>query len=121
MLPLISRTHFYGVRAVGGIAWRHINREISVTSVGRALVWLWIHRQRLREFADVTAKRSPLDAAVPRQPGQSSKPLPRGLARDTQRGSNLRPTHLARSKKVNHRLELITLALHRLLDWSKSL
>jgi hypothetical protein len=30
--------------------------------------------------------------------GRSSKPLPSRLTRDTQRGSNLRPTHLARSK-----------------------
>jgi hypothetical protein len=53
--------------------------------------------------------------------GRSREPLPRGLPGDAQGGADLRPTDLARSKKVDHRLELIALALHRLLDRPQSL
>src|SRR5712692_2678223 len=60
-------------------------------------------------------------ATPSRRGGHSGKPLPRGLARDTQRSSNLGPTHFARSKDLDHPLELITLALDRVLDRSKVL
>src|SRR5436853_3322413 len=51
----------------------------------------------------------------------SGKPLPSGLTRDAQRTSNLRPTHLSRSKDLNHLLELIALALDRVLNCLKAL
>jgi hypothetical protein len=53
--------------------------------------------------------------------GQSREPLPRGLPRDTQRRADLRPADLAGSQKVDHRLELVSLALHSFLDRSKPL
>src|SRR5271165_2177032 len=58
MLPLISRMHFYGVRAAGGIAGRQINREISVASVGRALLCRSIDR-RSRNLVNFAAEPSP--------------------------------------------------------------
>src|SRR5438876_11691995 len=60
MLPPSSRTHFYGVQAAGGIAGRHINREISVTSVGGRWCGCGSTGKDPENSVDVTAKRLPL-------------------------------------------------------------
>jgi len=50
---------------------------------------------------------------------RSAEPFPHRLARDAERRSDLGPALVTRSKQINHRLELVALALQRLFDGLK--
>src|SRR5581483_4601540 len=45
-----------------------------------------------------------------------TEPLPRRLPAHAERAADFGPAHLARPQQLNHRLQLIALALQRLLD-----
>src|SRR5215472_16471905 len=52
---------------------------------------------------------------------RSAEPLPGRLARHSQRRTNLRPTHFARSKNIHHLLQLVAPPLDGVLDRLKTL
>ena len=93
---------------------RQARRRIEpVPHSGACIICAWFTRDN--SGADADRHRQDV-AASSRHLIPLTKALPSGLARDVQRGADHRPAHPASAKTIDRFLELIALALHRLLD-----